>query len=126
VRTPKYFNPNTEEGQKEVTEVMNKLSPEVIARLERMTIEPSFDCVVCGKPLIDGGVDWYCENKECNIITTHYWNERTIDMTDLWRNKLRDLVSRIRPDVEVAGWVYQELEKLSNDIRKGKIGTVVV
>jgi hypothetical protein len=31
-------------------------------------------------------------------------------MTDLRRNKLRELVNRIRPDVDVSGWVYRELE----------------
>ena len=33
-----------------------------------------------------------------------------IDMTNFNRNQLRRLMERIRPDVEVAGWVYRELE----------------
>ena len=33
-----------------------------------------------------------------------------IDMTNFNRNRLRSLMERVRPDVEVAGWVYRELE----------------
>jgi hypothetical protein len=33
-----------------------------------------------------------------------------VDMRDPHRNSLRSLMERIRPDVEVAGWVYRELE----------------
>jgi len=25
------------------------------------------NCEHCGKPLLDGGIDYYCENEECNL-----------------------------------------------------------
>jgi hypothetical protein len=70
------------------------------------------NCTVCGKPMTFHWVDYLCD------VPAHNWTmarefiaeNNIVDMRDPHRNSLRSLMERIRPDVEVAGWVYRELE----------------
>ena len=74
--------------------------------------ETSPNCTVCGKQMKFEWIEWMCD------VPAHNWKmaqdlmagDTFIDMTNFNRNRLRSLMERIRPDVEVAGWVYRELE----------------
>ena len=70
------------------------------------------NCTVCEKPMTFHWFDYLCDVPEHNWTMAREFiaENNIVDMTDPHLNRLRSLLERIRPDVEVAGWVYRELE----------------
>jgi hypothetical protein len=60
--------------------------------------------------MVDTWDGWMCEQPECNLRKMMSLLEPDQPQNTKWR--LGDLLKGIRPDVEVAGWVYKEIEKI--------------
>lgn len=55
-----------------------------------------FTCNGCGEPLVDGGVDWYCANEECN----HEWDYCVSLFKEMVEHRERQELKRLKEKYE--------------------------